>query len=143
VQRLTRALDADDFAASDVGVACAYALALVALESDPSHLADSEATHPPAASREALVRWVLARSADRKLRNDVRAHLSRTAAALVDPDAGRATLDDALRTEVVEALAATLARARRTDPELRQGAIVGLGLVVHAGRGRSDADARS
>lgn len=143
VLRLTRVLDRGEFAASDVGVACAYALGLVALEPDPAHLLDPGAGLPPAASREALVRWTLERLADRRLRNDVRAHLARTAAALVDPDGGRATLDDPLRGEVVSALVAALERSRRADPELRHGVLAALGRCVHAGDVEPDRAARA
>lgn len=143
VQRLTRAFELGDSAGSDVGVACAYALALIELEPNPEHLAPRSEPLPPAASREALVRWTLAQLADRRLRNDLRAHLPRTAAALVDPDGGRAALDDPLRAEVIEALCATLEASRRSDPELRQGAILALGRVAHAGPEGPDPRARA
>jgi HEAT repeat protein len=112
-----------------VRLACLNALAVVPLSS-VGYVEAGGVRVAPSSSRSALVEWLAAKCKEKKLSDRVRAHAPRTMA--LHALGG----DTSLREEAIGVLVELLARGR-TDRELRYGAVMGLGLLGHAGEGHA------
>jgi len=138
--RLANALSQDDTASHDLGVACVNALSLVELPSVPAHWTGEAVERSPSASREAMLRFLLGRFDHRKLKEPVRAHLPRAMARIVGTErAGDGS--SATRAAVASALLKTLGNSR-ADRTVRQGCVIGLGLLGGASESGLDREIR-
>ena len=121
---LVAAVDARK-APDEVRLACLNALAVVPLSS-AAYVEAGGVRVAPSSSRSALVEWLAERCKDSDLSDRVRAHAPRTMA--LHALGG----NKSLREEAIGVLVELLAKGR-TDRELRYGAVMGLGLLGHAG----------